>query len=194
MQLLYNQSVMKPNTIFRKATPDDFDGILRLQHKNLLANLKEEDLSQGFLTIEYTREQLQSINSELGIYISCNGEEVIGYLMAQSNEFAVSSPLIASLRSSVKDISFDGAPLSSRKSFFYGPVCIDSEHRGQGILEELFKVMLQGLQGRCDVGLAFVSAKNPRSYHVHKNKLGMSMIDEFEFNGLKFRTLIFLVK
>jgi predicted N-acetyltransferase YhbS len=178
----------------RKATPVDFEGILRLQQQNLLSTLRGEDLSQGFLTIELTREQLHKINSELGIFVAIQGEKVIGYLMAESLEFAVGSPLIAHLLNRLKEIVFNDVPLSSRRMFVYGPVCIDREHRGRRVLEELFKVMLQAVREHYDVGVAFVSVLNPRSFHAHTNKIGMVMIDEFEFNGQKYWTLVFEVE
>jgi hypothetical protein len=176
-----------------KAIPVDFDGILRLQYQNLLTTLLGKDLSQGFLSIEFTRKQLHKINSELGIFVALRGKEVVGYLMAESVEFAVVSPLIAHLLKRLNEFVFDDVPLSSCHLFVYGPVCIDKQHRGQGVLKKLFDVMLRTLQGQYDVGIAFVSALNPRSFNAHKNKLGMQMVDEFEFNGQKYWTLIFAV-
>src|SRR5690242_4075686 len=58
---------------YRRATPADFEGILHLQHQNLITTLRGEDLSHGFLTIEFTREQLHQINSELGICVAVQG-------------------------------------------------------------------------------------------------------------------------
>jgi len=188
---------MKPSTQsqpliqYRKAIPTDFDGILHLQHQNLITTLQKKDLSQGFLMIEFTREQLYKINSELGIFVAVQGKEVIGYLMAESTDFAVGSPLIAHMFSRLMEFTFDNVPLSSCKLFVYGPVCIEKNHRGQKILDGLFKVMLNTLQGQYDVGVAFVSALNPRSFNAHKNKLGMRIADEFEFNGQKYWTLVF---
>jgi len=78
--------------LYNKASHADFDGILRLQHQNLLITLQGEDLSQGFLTIEITREQLHNINSELGVFVALHNKAVIGYLMTETVEFAVGSP------------------------------------------------------------------------------------------------------
>jgi hypothetical protein len=177
-----------------KATPSDFEGILRLQHQNLMTTLHGKDLSQGFLSIEFTREQLHKINSELGIFVALQGKEVIGYLMAESVEFAGGSPLMAHLLKMIKEFVFNHVPLSSCHLFVYGPVCIDRRHRGRRVLEELFNVMLQALQGQYDVGVAFVSSLNLRSFNAHKNKLGMQVVDEFEFNGQKYWTLVFAVE
>ena len=200
MILLYNHHNMKPSSQsqplihYRKATPTDFDGILHLQHQNLITTLQEKDLSQGFLMIEFTREQLHTINGELGIFVAIHDKEVIGYLMAESIDFAVGWPLIAHMFNRLKEFTFDNVPLSSCKLFVYGPVCIEKKHRGQKILDGLFKVMLNTLQGQYDVGVAFVSALNPRSFNAHKIKLGMRIADEFEFNGQKYWTLVFAVE
>ncbi len=175
----------------RKATPADFDGILDLQHQNLLTTLRENDLSQGFLIIEYTREQLCNINRDLGIFVAVQDKMVVGYLMAESVEFAVGSPLIAHMLNRLKEFTFDGVPLASLKSFVYGPVCIDKQYRGKKILDGLFMVMMKTLQGHYDAGIAFVSAQNLRSFNAHKIKLGMRIADEFEFNGQKYWALIF---
>jgi predicted N-acetyltransferase YhbS len=184
---------MKSTTQYRKATPDDFDGILRLQNKNLLTNINDEDLSQGFLTIPISKKQLDRISSAHGIFVAIHGTEVIGYVMAQSLELAVGSPLIAHMISRVKEIVFEGFSLSSCKLLNYGPVCIEKQYRGKGILDRLFKLMLQTLQGQFDVGIGFVSEQNPRSYSAHKNKLGLRLIDEFEFNGQKYYTFAFAI-
>ena len=183
----------KPPIQYRKATPADFWRILSLQHQNLLTTLQGKDLSQGFLSIEFTREQLFRMNSELGIFVAVQDKSVIGYLMAESIEFAVGSSLIAHLLKRLKDFVYDGVPLSSCSLFVYGPVCIEKRYRGQGALEGLSDIMLQTLKGQYDIGIAFVSERNPRSLHAHQLKLGMKVIDEFEFNGQKYKTLAFKI-
>jgi len=183
----------QPQIHYRKATPADFEGILLLQHQNLLTTLKGEDLSQGFLSMEFTREQLHKVNSELGISVAVQGKVVIGYLMAETAEFAVGSPLISTMLKRLKDNVFDGVTLSCC-FFVYGPVCIHRQHRGQGILEGLFMVMKETLKAHYDVGIAFVSQSNPRSFQAHTTKLGMRVIDEFEFGSERYHTLAFKVK
>jgi hypothetical protein len=75
-------NITQPAIQYRVAAPADFEGILLLQHQNLKTTL-QEDLSQGFLSIEFIREQLHSINSELGIFVALQDKEVIGYLMIE---------------------------------------------------------------------------------------------------------------
>ena len=151
-------------------------------------------MSQGFLTVEFTREQLYRINSDIGIFVAVLEGKTIGYLMAESVDFAAGSPLIAHMVARLKEFIFDGVPLMSCRVFVYGPVCIDERHRGQRILDALFCAMLESLHGRYDAGVAFVSMLNARSFNAHTNKLRMRIADEFEFSGQKYWTLVFAVK
>ena len=98
------------------------------------------------------------------------------------------SPLIAHLLKRLNKILSDDVPCCM---FVYGPVCIDKQYRGAGVLVGMFNLMLQTLQGKYEVGIAFVSALNARSFKAHHDKLGMKLVDEFEFNGQQFRTLMF---
>ncbi len=134
------------------------------------------------------------MNNELGIFVAVQGEAIMGYLMAESVEFAVGAPLIAHMLKKLKNVEFDGVPLLFCCLFVYGPVCIDKQYRGQGILEGLFGIMKETLKANYDFGIAFVSLKNPRSLQAHTSKLGMRIVDEFEFGGEKYNTLAFRLK
>jgi len=183
--------MIQPQITYRRAIPADFDGILCLQHQNLLTTLQGEDLSQGFLSLEFTREQLRRVNTEIGIFVALRDKTVIGYLMAESVEFAAGSPLMAHMLKRLTDGFFNGIALSSCCLFVYGPVCVDRQQRGHGVLEALFGIMKETLRADYDVGVAFVSENNPRSLHAHRHKLGMKVVDKFEFNGQKYNTLVF---
>ncbi len=182
------------NIDYRNACTADFEGILRLQHRNLLVNIQMEDLSQGFLSVELTWNQLQTINTDLGIFVSIHDKTVIGYLMAETVEFAMGSPLMALMLQRIKGTTVEGFPLSTSRLFVYGPVCIESRYRGIGILEKLFALMKETLKDDYDVGIAFVAQINARSYHAHTTKLGMKKIDSFEYLGKQYFTLAFRVR
>lgn len=180
--------------MFRRAETKDIPEILELQKRNLLGNLEPQDQQDGFLSIEYSSDQLESLNNQLvGIFVAINNDHLAGYVIAQTMDFAIQSPLISTMVKRFPDVIYQSRPLSGFKTFIYGPVCIDKRHRGQGILEGLFNVMLKTLRGQYDVGVAFVSERNPRSLHAHQDKLGLKVVDEFEFNGQKYWTLVFEV-
>jgi hypothetical protein len=180
--------------MFRKAAPSDFPRILALQKDNLIQNLSSQDQRDGFLSIEYSHDQLERFNNELGIFIAIDNDSLSGYLIAQSMDFAPQSPLIDAMVRRFPGVQYQPIPLSGYRTFIYGPVCINRQSRGQGVLEGLFNAMLQALKEQYDVGVAFVSELNSRSLHAHQDKLGMEIVDEFEFNGQKYWTLVFEVK
>src|SRR5512139_3801430 len=176
---------------FRKANPQDIPMILELQKRNLLKNLEPRDQQDGFLSIEYTGDQLERLTNELGIFVAQENDYLAGYLIAQPMDFALQSPLINNMVKRFPDVQYSGRLLSCFKTFIYGPVCIDKESRGQGVLEGLYSIMIKTLQGQYDVGVAFVSERNPRSMFAHRDKLGLKVVDEFEFNGQQYNTLVF---
>ena len=177
--------------MFRKADPADFHKILLLQKDNLLRNLKPEDQQDGFLSIEYSHDQLQRLSNELGIFVALENDRLSGYLIAQTMYFALQSPLISTMVRRFPDILYNFRPLSGFRTFVYGPVCVAKQAKGKGGLEGLFNVMFQALKGQFDAGVAFVSEQNPRSLYAHQAKLGMKVVDEFKFNGQKYKTLVF---
>ncbi len=177
--------------IFRKANSQDIPLILKLQKLNLLKNLMPSEQQDGFLSIEYSADQLEHLNQELGIFVAQENDHFAGYLIAQTMDFALRSPLIATMVMKFPDVQYNGRPLSRYKTFIYGPVCIDKELKGQGVLEGLYSLMLKTLQGQYDVGVAFVSERNSRSLYAHRDKLGMEVVDEFECNGQRYNTLVF---
>ena len=113
--------------------------ILELQKRNLLKNLEPQDQQDGFLSIEYSAAQLAQLNQDLGIVIAQEDDYLAGYLIAQTMDFALKSPLIATMVKRFPDIHYRTRPLSGFRTFIYRPVCIDKESRGQGILEGLFQ-------------------------------------------------------
>ncbi len=148
-------------------------------------------MQDGFLSIEYSHEQLERLNNELGIFIAVENSKLLGFLVAQTMDSASHSPIIRTMTSRFPSVVFRSRPLSEYNIYMYGPVCIYKHARGKGILEGLFNIMLKTLKVRYEVGVAFVLEQNPRSLHAHRDKLGMQVVDEFEFSGQKYWTLAF---
>lgn len=75
-------------------------------------------------------------------------------------------------------------------SYQYGPVCIDTAVRGKGVLEGLFAYALEKMSLRFDILVTFINKVNPRSYVAHTRKLGLTVLDEFEFNNNHYYWLV----
>jgi ribosomal protein S18 acetylase RimI-like enzyme len=176
----------------RKGTTSDIPQVLALQETYLLANTKEEDKEQGFVSTPFSAEQLQEVIDFGGFYVAENeSKKVIAYLVVCSWDFFTQWPTFKYMASRFPQLTFDGKPVSTENSFEYGPICIDKAYRNQGIAEKLFTFMCKDIKRRYPIGVTFINKLNHRSFNAHTNKLGLKVIDEFSFNGHNFYTLAF---
>ncbi len=176
---------------YRLAARQDYDAILRLQSANYIANLSEEDRKEGFLSAEFTPEQVAEMAEDLGTMLAIVENEVAGFLCAFRREFNTGSPVIAKMLECYDRVKFDGKPLSSYNSYIYGPVCIGREYRQRGLLRGLYEAQKRDLAGQFDVGVAFVSRSNPHSLSAHVAGLGMTEAGDFEVRGDIYVILVF---
>jgi hypothetical protein len=160
------------SVVFRRAQPPDYPAILRLQSVNFIANLSEEERKEGFLSAEFSPEQVSRLAEDLGTTLATSNGEVLGFLCAFRNEFDHGAPVIAKMLDTYDLATFDGHPLSSYSTYIYGPVCIHRDYRRQGLLRGLYEEQKQDLAGEFDVGVAFVSRNNPHSLDAHIAGLG----------------------
>jgi len=162
----------------------DIENILKLHAKYQLATIKEEDKKDGFVTTGFSVEELQSIiKEEQGLFIAIENDIVLGYIMSASWQFWSKWPMFAHMIKDLPNLSYLGKTLTINNSYQYGPVCIDKKMRGSGLLENLFDFALESMSKRYPILVTFVNKINPRSYEAHKRKLGLDVIQEFEYNN-----------
>jgi len=178
---------------YRRAEPQDYSAILRLQSANFVGNLSEEERKDGFLSAEFTPEQVAAMAEDLGIMVAVASNTVAGYLCAFRNEFNHGSPVLAKMLESYDQRKFEDEPLSTYNSYIYGPVCIDVGHRRRGLLRGLYEAQTKDLAGRFELGVAFVSRDNPHSLQAHLEGLGMTEVGDFEARGRIYVILAFRV-
>ena len=177
---------------YRRAGPEDYAGIVRLQRVNYIANLSAEDRREGFLSAEFSFEQVAAIASDLGIAMVTMDDDLAGCLCAIRREFDHGSPVVAKMLESYDQARFEGKPLSTFNSYIYGPVCIARQYRRRGLLRGLFNFQKKDLAGQYEIGVALVSHSNGHSMQAHVEGLGMTVAGEFELNG-RFAILAFRI-
>ena len=179
---------------YRRARPEDYLSIIRLQAADYIDNLTEEQRKQGFLSAKFTLDQIAAIGADLGIaVVTHDGQEVAGCLCAFRREFDHDSPVVGKMLESYDQARFEGKPLSVFNSYIYGPVCIAREYRGRGLLHGLYDFQKKDLAGQFEIGVALVSHDNPHSMMAHIAGLGMTEVGDFEANGKKFAMLAFRI-
>jgi hypothetical protein len=174
-----------------RARPEHYQAVLRLQSANFIANLSEEERKDGFLSAEFTLEQVAAMAEDLGTMLALAEDRLAGFVCAFRREFATGSPVIAKMIECYGDLKFEGKPLSFYHSYIYGPVCIARKYRRHGVLRGLYEAQKKDLAGKFEVGVAFVARANRHSLEAHVAGLGMSEIGDFECNGNIYTTLAF---
>jgi len=177
---------------FKIAELSDIDAILKLHAKYHIDGIVEEDKADGFVTTAFTRENLtQLITEEQGLFIAKDEDVVLGYVMAGSwgfwSQWAMFQVMIADL----PNLEYLGQELSTENSYQYGPVCIDKSLRGSGVLELLFDMARVMMGKRYPILVTFVNKINRRSYEAHKRKLGLTVIQEFTYNGNEYYQMVY---
>jgi hypothetical protein len=154
----------------RLATIDDAEAISAL----LTANGADRggalygDWSLGVVSQCITRGAL--------IIVAMDGERLAGALFTSDTAGASAPPVVAMLR----------AWPGSAGAYVYGPVCIDRDARGKGVLEALYADLVARRPGR--EAILFIKADNPRSLRAH-GRLGMTIVASFTLQGEVFMVL-----
>lgn len=182
------------NIKYRLFNKDDHEEIARIQKANLISNLSDAEKVNGFLSAGFLPQELEEINAEIPIVVADLGSGLGGYVFGTTIEQSLKFPLLAHIISLFKENSFNGRPINEYKVVFYGPICVDEPLRGRGVVQGLFKEYLKQLAPTYEVCISFVSSYNPRSMRAHLNKLGMTKVCEFSFEGKQFNMLGFEIK
>ncbi|QAA81053.1 GNAT family acetyltransferase [Aequorivita sp. H23M31] len=175
----------------RMGNRGDIDGILALQSKYLYSNLSEEERKQGFVTTPFTKEQLEEIIKQDGIFIGEKDDNIIAYVFAGSWRYFEPWEIFNYMVSRFPNLSFEGRAITTINSFQYGPVCIEESFRGKGLFNQIFEEMRLEFRKKYPISVTFINKINVISEKAHTKKLGWKIIDEFQFNNNTYIALAF---
>ena len=177
---------------FQVAELSDIEDILKLHFKYQIDSIKEEDKKDGFVTTAFTKEQLTKlIQEEQGLFIAKKDNKVVAYVMAASWQFWSAWPMFAYMIEHLGELEYLGQKLSVDNSYQYGPICIDKSVRGIGVLEQIFDFAREKMSKRYPIMVTFINKINTRSYEAHTRKLGLEVIQEFEYNNNQYYELVY---
>jgi hypothetical protein len=173
----------------------EVDDVLELHYRYQVDSIAEEDKKDGFVTTPFTMEELTDlINKEKGLFIAKKDGRVVAYVMAAAWEFWSRWPMFAFMIKNLPNLKYQGHTLSTDNSYQYGPICIDKSVRGTGVLEQIFGFAKEKMSGRFPILVTFVNKTNSRSYVAHTRKLGLDVIEEFEFKNNRYYEMVCLTK
>lgn len=175
----------------RFAHEQDIAPILALQDLNLVTKLDEVQKKDGFVTTPFTAGQLRELITLDGLFVVEQDGKNLGYAAAAHWDYFDGRPMFELMISRFEKLSFGGEAISRQNSFQYGPVCVAKEARGKGAFQTLFAEVARQMKARYAIGTTFINRINARSYEAHTRKLGLELIDEFDFNGNNYWGLAF---
>jgi len=175
-----------------RATPRDFADIYALQEENLVSNLAPDARADGFVTTPFSLELMGELRADDRFLVARDDKtgELAGYVFMGSWAFCARWPAFRvaigrfPLRWGEKEIEVE-------RTFQYGPVCVASRFRGQGVLPMLFEGVKREMRDEFKVGTTWINAANGRSMKAHVAKLGLVPLDEFELGENRFVLLAF---
>lgn len=178
----------------------DIPGVLSLQEKYLYKNLNDLERKKGFVTTPFTVSQIEEIIQQNGLFIAeiledkSENNQIIAYAFAGSWKYFEQWEIFKVMTSQFPELSFHGIPITTENSFQYGPVCIDENFRGKGLLNQLFEEMRIEFFKKYPISITFINKINAISEKAHTKKLGWEKLNEFTFNTNYYLGLAFDMK
>ena len=148
------------------AQPEDIDGIVTLQERNMLAN-------GGRLTARFPREWFLHAIEQQWLLVARSGNDVVGYVAFTPQEAQAHIPLIASM--------LEAYP--SPTAYLHGPICVAEEFRRHGISTALIAAHRERMQ-QAPV-LSFIRADNHPSRKAHL-AAGMQEVAAFSRDNVDY--------
>ncbi len=182
---------MKNNLTITIATNFDINSVLELQSKYLISNLTDVEKKEGFVTTPFTFQQIEDIILEDGLFVAKKENKVVAYVYSGSWTYFNQWAIFPFMTSRFVNLTFKNTSISTKNSFQYGPICIDKEFRGTGLLNNIFEFMRVNLRDKYPISLTFINKINERSIKAHVDKLKWTVIDNFEFDNNSFLMLAF---
>lgn len=160
-------------------TDDDLRGILALQRANQVRNLPPDvQTRQGFVTIQYTLEQMWQMH-ELGpSVIAKDGDAVVGYAITAMPRTRRFIPELASLFDQIDGLTYRDQPIHELLYYVMGQVCVADGYRGQGLFDQMYQHHRTVYGGDFQLLITDISARNTRSLRAHE-RVGFRPLREF---------------
>ncbi|WP_338871347.1 GNAT family N-acetyltransferase [Myxococcus stipitatus] len=148
---------------------EELEQILALQRKNLKQHVSaEEARSEGFVTVEHDLRALRRMHALAPSIVARHEGVIVGYALTMPRECRDLLPVLVPMFDLLERLDFQGRPLSARRFYVMGQVCVDKAHRGRGVFDSLFATHRDLYRERYDMLVTEVSTSNPRSQRAHE--------------------------
>lgn len=161
---------------------NDLEEILQLQKANLPQSLTPAEMeSQGFVTVHHSYDQLEKLNRIEKHIIAKNKNNVIGYLLAMTQESKLDIPILIPMFNAFNAVFYKEKKIAEYNYIVVGQVCIDKSYRGQGIFDDCYNTYKKIYERKYDFAITEIAAANSRSLHAHA-RIGFKKV--YSYPGL----------
>jgi len=161
-------------------TDKDIQQIIELQKLNLPQSLTEEQKnSQGFVTVVHSFETIKKMNDTEASIVAKDGEKVIGYLLAMTNEAKNDIPVLIPMFNAFNDVVYRGRKISSFNYIVVGQVCIADGYRGKGILDDCYSAYKNHFRNKYNFAITEIHKTNQRSINAHA-RIGFELVHSYK--------------
>lgn len=148
----------------------DLERIIELQKSNhpsaVAPDLWE---TRGFVTMEYTVQQLQIMCRKYRHVVAKHNHAVVGYALILLKDYSSSFPFLRDMFQEIETGFYNGKPLRESRYFVMGQICVDEEFRGKGIFKRLYHQMREQMSADFDFVITEVSVRNGKSMRAHEH-------------------------
>jgi GNAT superfamily N-acetyltransferase len=179
--------------IIREADAADAPALAALANQYTYQNLDENARRGGFLTGSFAAPALGAMLASVPGQVAYYQDELAGFVVNSQLPAERYPPFIQAINALLPSLLYQQRPVTDYRWFYYGPVLVRQEYRGQGLLQQLFEATKQTLASRFDLGVAFIAVENAASRWVHTQKLGLELVGNIDFQGQVYDILVFSV-
>jgi hypothetical protein len=155
-------------TIELSGSQADLEGIIALQRVNHSKALSEaQRLAQGFVTMEYTVEQLRLMAGPYCHVVAKLDGKVVGYALVMLEQHRAPFTFLLPMFDTIEASRFRGKAIRDCRWFVMGQVCIAAPARGQGVFDAMYAKMREQMQTDFDLIATEVSEHNGPSLGAH---------------------------
>ena len=148
---------------------EDLEGILKLQQKNLRADLPPEEIKeQGFVTVAHSLDDLDKMHKHVPNVIVKDGDEVIAYVLGMTEKSKSDIPRLVEMYESFDHIQYKGKSVADYEYIVVGQVCIAKSYRGQGLFDSSYRAYREYFENQFAFAITEIATINLRSMKAHQ--------------------------
>ena len=151
--------------------------LLDLQRANLAINLDVQTIeSQGFVTFVYAPEAIKKMMQAAPQIVARADNQIVGYALTTTIEVGLENELMRPL----VELSKKLGPLSKKRFYFMGQVCVRVGYRGIGVFDALYHEHKHLFHYQYDAVVTEIASDNFRSLAAHKRVGFQTIHTEFD--------------